>query len=102
MAVGVASTSTIGTRFPGGVPRSDKYHKPKRADRRAAFSRPRWNMLAIAVFLFLASARLQRCRKMIDFLTHASQHCDIYHNGGSGFYGNADIAETADLTLCLI
>ena len=33
---------------------------------------------------------------------HASQHCDIYHNGSSGFGGNADIAETADLTLCLI
>jgi hypothetical protein len=29
--------------------------------------------------------------------THASQHCDIYHNGSSGFGGNADIAETADL-----
>src|ERR1700748_119313 len=24
--------------------------------------------------------------------THASQHCDIYHNGSSGFGGNADIA----------
>jgi hypothetical protein len=24
----------VGARFPGGVPRSDKYHKPKRADRR--------------------------------------------------------------------
>jgi hypothetical protein len=24
---------------------------------------------------------------------HASQHCDIYHNGSCGFGGNADIAE---------
>jgi hypothetical protein len=26
--------------------------------------------------------------------THASQHCDIYHNGRSGFGGNADSPET--------
>jgi len=25
--------------------------------------------------------------------THASQHCDIYHNGSSGFGGNADSSE---------
>jgi hypothetical protein len=29
--------------------------------------------------------------------THASQHGDIYHNGSSGFGGNADSAETAEL-----
>jgi hypothetical protein len=28
---------------------------------------------------------------------HASQHSDIYHNGSSGFGGNADSAERADL-----
>jgi hypothetical protein len=31
---------------------------------------------------------------------HASQHCDIYHNGSSRFGGNAGSAETADLRPC--
>jgi hypothetical protein len=30
------------------------------------------------------------------------KHCDIYHNGCSGFGGNADSAETADLGRVLI
>jgi hypothetical protein len=47
-----------------------------------------------------AIAAVQEDDRLSD--THASQHCDIYHNGSSGFCGNADIAETADLTLCLI
>jgi hypothetical protein len=33
--------SAFGTRFPGGVPRSDKYHKPKRADRRYVTTGPK-------------------------------------------------------------
>jgi len=35
---------------------------------------------------------------------HASQHGDIYHNGSTGFGGNADIAEMnciGDLFECL-
>ena len=32
--------------------------------------------------------------------THADQHGDIYHNGSSGFGGNDDSAETADLRPC--
>jgi hypothetical protein len=39
---------------------------------------------------------------MIEFLTHMPADTVIYHNGSSGFGGNADNAETADLTLCLI
>jgi hypothetical protein len=62
-----------------------------------AFSRSRWNVLAIAVFFFWRWA-LQAGERDDRFSdTHASQRGDIYHNGSSGFGGNADSAETADL-----
>jgi hypothetical protein len=59
-------------------------------------------MLTIAVFFFShwATAAEKGDDRVSD--AHASRHCDIYHNGSSGFGGNADNAETADLTLCLI
>ena len=60
----------------------------------AAFS---WSFLLLA---FALSVAVKGDDRVSD--AHASQHCDIYHNGSSGFGGNADIAETADLTLCLI
>jgi hypothetical protein len=61
------------------------------------FSRSRWNVLAIAVFFFWrwALQTVERDDRVSD--THASQHGDIYHNGSSGFGGNADSPETADL-----
>jgi hypothetical protein len=54
-------------------------------------------MLAIAVFFFShwATAAEKGDDRVSD--AHASQHCDIYHNGSSGFGGNADSAETAEL-----
>jgi hypothetical protein len=59
-------------------------------------------MLTIAVFFFSlwATAAEKGDDRVSD--AHASRHRDIYHNGSSGFGGNADNAETADLTLCLI
>jgi hypothetical protein len=56
-------------------------------------------VLAIAVFFFWrwALQAVERDDRFSD--THASQHGDIYHNGSSGFGGNADSAETADLRL---
>jgi hypothetical protein len=59
-------------------------------------------MLTIAVFFFShwATAAEKGDDRVSD--AHASRHCDIYHNGSSEFGGNADNAETADLTLCLI
>jgi hypothetical protein len=78
MAVGVASTSTIGTRFPGGVPRSDKYHKPTRADRQRrlfAVSLEHAHNLRCS---FSCIGRLWRCWEMIDFLTHMPANTVIF------------------------
>jgi len=54
-------------------------------------------MLTIAVFFFSlwATAAEKGDDRVSD--PHASRHCDIYHNGSSGFGGNADSAATADL-----
>jgi hypothetical protein len=56
-----------------------------------------WNLLTIAVFFFShwATAAEKGDDRVSD--THADQHGDIYHNGSSGFGGNADSAETAEL-----
>ncbi|HST12777.1 MAG TPA: hypothetical protein VLL05_20540, partial [Terriglobales bacterium] len=69
----------------------------------ARFGKVSWNMLTIAVFFFSlwATAAEKGDDRVSD--PHASRHCDIYHNGSSGFGGNADNAETADLgvsTIC--
>ena len=51
--------------------------------------------------LLLALGDCQR-RKGDDRVSdkHADRHENIYHNGSSGFGGNADSAETADLRPC--
>jgi hypothetical protein len=59
------------------------------------FSRPRWSVLVIAVFFFWRWALQVVERDDRVFGTDADRHDDIYHNGSSGFGGNADSAETA-------
>src|SRR5438445_13043364 len=62
-----------------------------------AFSRSRWNLLTIAVFFFShwATAAERGDDRVSD--KHAERHENIYHNGSSGFGGNAASAERADL-----
>jgi len=57
-------------------------------------------MLTIAVFFFShwATAAEKGDDRLSD--THADPHENISHNGSSGFGGNADSAETADLRPC--
>ena len=62
-----------------------------------AMLRSRWNVLAIAAFFFShwATAAEKGDDRVSDI--HADRHEIISHNGSSGFGGNADSAETADL-----
>jgi hypothetical protein len=53
-------------------------------------------MLTIAVFFSLWAIAAEKGDDPVSD-AHASRHCDIYHNGSSGFGGNAYSAETADL-----
>jgi hypothetical protein len=57
-------------------------------------------MLTIAVFFFShwATAAEKGDDRVSD--THADSHENISHSGSSGFGGNADSAETADLRPC--
>ena len=123
MAVGVASALAIGTRFPGGVGRSDKYHKPKRADRSVAFMghshrlSEKWYSLLDGCGPEIACADLRPSRRALRLHadapppshpgggddrvsgTDAERHDDIYRNDSSRFGGNADRAEMADLAV---
>jgi hypothetical protein len=56
-------------------------------------------MLTIAVFFSLWAIAAEKGDDRVSD-AHASQHCDIYHNGSSRFGGNAGSAETADLRPC--